>query len=198
MRSPTITAGVCALLTLTLGLVLAGDHAPSGVDDWFRSAVDGWPHPLLRLLVLPTEPYVILPALALLAGWCLYRSRPGDALFVAVAPGVAVAVNTWVLKPLFDRWKGDTLVYPSGHTVSLVATIVVVVLLLRGRAVTLVVGAVLLGSATIGMVGLGYHYVTDTVGGAFFAVFAVLAMRGLWPRPGSAADSRWLALSRNR
>jgi membrane-associated phospholipid phosphatase len=191
-RLPTIIAGVCAL---ALGLVFAGDRTPSAVDDWFRDMVAGWPDGVLRVLVLPTEPYVLLPVLALLAGWCLYRSRPWDALFVAVGPGVALAVNTWVLKPLFDRWKGDTLVYPSGHTVGLVATLVVVFVLVRGRAITAIVGAVPLIGAAIGMVGLGYHYVTDIVGGTLFAVFAV---GGLWPHPRRGADSRWLALSRNR
>jgi membrane-associated phospholipid phosphatase len=32
------------------------------------------------------------------------------------------------------------------------------------------------------MIGLGYHYLTDVVGGTFFAVFAVLAVRGLLTR----------------
>jgi membrane-associated phospholipid phosphatase len=129
--------------------------------------------------VLPTEPYVLLPALALLVVWCLHASRPWDALFVVLGPAIAVAANTWLLKPLFDRWKGDTLVYPSGHTVSMVATLVVVFILVQGqaRAITAVVGTVLLVGVTIGMLGLGYHYLTDVVGGTYFAVFAVLAVR---------------------
>lgn len=190
MRSPqsTILAVVCALLALALALALgiafAGDHAPSGIDDTARSAVIALPHGVLRALVLPTEPYVLLPALALLITWCLRTSRPWDALFVALGPSVAVVVNTWVLKPLFDRWKGDTLVYPSGHTVSMVATLVVVFVLVRGlaRAITAVGGVVLLVGVAVGMVRLGYHHLTDVVGGAFFAVFAVLAVRGLLTR----------------
>lgn len=151
-----------------------------GIDDAAWDVVAGWPQWVLHVLVFPTEPYVLLPVLALLAGWCLYRSRRRDALFVVLAPALAVAANTWVLKPLFDRWKGDTLVFPSGHTVSLVATLVVGFVLVHGRArtVTTVVGVVLLVGAAAGMVGLGYHYLTDVVGGTFFAVFAVLAVRG--------------------
>jgi membrane-associated phospholipid phosphatase len=180
-QRPTIIAVVCGLVVLVLGLVFAGDRAPSGIDDAARSAVTGLPHGVLRALVLPTEPYVLLPALVLLVAWRRYASRPWDALFVVLGPAVAVAVNTWVLKPLFDRWKGDTLVYPSGHTVSMVATLVVVLLLVHGRArtITAVVGAVLLIGVTIGMLGLGYHYLTDVIGGTFFAVFAVLTVRGL-------------------
>lgn len=191
---PMILAAVCALTALALGLVFAGDHTTSAVDKAAQSAVTGWPHGLLRALVLPTEPYVLLPALALLIAWCLHASRPRDALFVALGPGIAVAANTWLLKPLFDRWKGDTLVYPSGHTVSMVATLVVVFVLAHGRArtVTAVVGAVLLIGATIGMIGLGYHYLTDVIGGTFFAVAVVLTVLSLlrqkWPDRGRRGE----------
>lgn len=183
-RQPVILAVVCALVALALGLVFAGDRGPSGIDDAARSAIPGWPHGVLRALVLPTEPYVLLPALALLTVWCLYTSRPWDALFAVLGPAVAVAANTWLLKPLFDRWKGDTLVYPSGHTVSMVATLAVVFVLSHGlvRTIAAVVGAVLLVAVTIGMIGLGYHYLTDIAGGTFFALSAVLALRGLLTR----------------
>lgn len=179
-RQPVILAAGCALLVLALGLVVAGDHDSVRLDDAARSAIAGWPPWVLRALVLPTEPHVLLPALAVLAGWCLCTSRPWDASFVVLGPSVAVAANTWLLKPLFDRWKGDSLVYPSGHTVSMVATLAVVFVLVRGlgRVVTAVVGAVLLVGAAVGMIGLGYHYLTDVVGGTAFAVFAVLAVRG--------------------
>ncbi len=189
---PAILAVGGALAALVLGLVFAGDRGASDLDDSVRAAVDGWPHGVLRALVLPTEPYVLLPALALLAAWCLRSARPWDAVLVVAGPGAALAANTWVLKPLFDRWKGDTLVYPSGHTVSTVATLAVVVLLVHGRARAgaAVAGAVLLACAAAGMIGLGYHYATDIVGGTCFAVFAVLAVRGLLtvlaPRPGPA------------
>lgn len=178
-----IVAVGCALATLALGLVFAGDHTPGAVDEATRSAVAGWPQGVLHALVLPTEPYVLLPAAALLAAWCLHASRPWDAVFVVVAPSIAVAANTWLLKPLFDRWKGDTLVYPSGHTVSMVALLVVVLVLVHGRArtITACVGAVLLAGAAAGMVGLGYHYVTDIAGGTFFAIFAVLAVHAPLP-----------------
>jgi membrane-associated phospholipid phosphatase len=108
--------------------------------------------------------------------------RPWDALFSLLGPAIAVAANTWLLKPLFDRWKGDTLVYPSGHTVSLVATLVVIFVLARARTVVAAVGAVLLIGATIGMIGLGYHYLTDIIGGTLFAVAAVLAAHSLLTR----------------
>jgi membrane-associated phospholipid phosphatase len=155
--------------------------------------VTGWPHGLLDVLVLPTEPSVLVPVLALFAAWCLHRARPWDALFVVLAPSVAVAANTWVLKPLFDRWKGGTLVYPSGHTVSMVATLVVAFVLVSGaaRVIVVVVGAVALVAVTAGMIGLGYHYLTDVVGGVFFAVFAAVVVRVLLARVITAWTGKW-------
>jgi membrane-associated phospholipid phosphatase len=107
-----------------------------------------------------------------------------------------LAANTWVLKPLFDRQNDGYLVYPSGHTVSLVSTLAVLVLLARpgvARWIVVAVGAVLLIAAGTGMIGLGYHYFTDVVGGTFFAVAVVCAMRfatsRLSPRPSPAPSS---------
>lgn len=177
----TIIAVCCALVVVALGLVFVGGHGPGAVDDAARSVVGGWPRWVLRVLVLPTEPYVLVPVLALVAGWCLRAGRPWGAVFAVAAPVVAVVLNTWVLKPLFDRWKNDTLVYPSGHTVSMVATVAVVWFLVSGRAVTAAVGAVLLAGVALGMTGLGYHYVTDVVGGTAFAVFVVVILWSVLP-----------------
>jgi membrane-associated phospholipid phosphatase len=176
LRQPTVIVA-CVVLTVALGL-LVGGRGPGELDEVAGATVVGWPHGVLRALVLPTEPYVLLPALALLVVWCVLRSRPWDALFAVLGPSIAVAANTWLLKPSFGRWKNDTLVYPSGHTVGMVATVVVVFVLTHGlaRGITVVAGVVLLVGVTIGMIGLGYHYLTDIVGGALFATAAVPAV----------------------
>jgi membrane-associated phospholipid phosphatase len=193
MRSRWPAVVLCALATVVLGLFVAGDHSPSVLDP----AVDGWPHGLLVALVQPTEPSVLVPVLALLVVWCGRARRPWDAAFVVLGPGIAVVLATGVLKPLFDRWKGDTLVYPSGHTVGMVATVVVVCVLFPGpvRTATAAAGAVLLVGVTIGMIGLGYHYLPDVVGGASFAVAGVLTVHAVLPRTGagnrSGIEKRW-------
>ncbi|HYQ63391.1 phosphatase PAP2 family protein [Actinophytocola sp.] len=182
-RQPTVVVA-CLVLTVALGL-LVGGRGPGDVDDVAGAAVAGWPHGVLRALMLPTEPYVLLPALVLVVVWCVQSSRPRDALFAVLGPSIAVAANTWLLKPLFGRWRDDSLVYPSGHTVSMVSTVVVVFMLTHGlaRRITVVAGVVLLVAVTIGMVGLGYHYLTDVAGGTLFAMAAVPAVHAVTAGP---------------
>ncbi|MEW2504284.1 MULTISPECIES: phosphatase PAP2 family protein [unclassified Amycolatopsis] len=177
-----LVAVLCALATVALGLGYAGGHSPGALDTWAAQAIAGLGPTTLNVLVLPTEPYVLIPAIAVIAGVCLYLRRRTDALLAVAGPALAVALNTWVLKPLFDRWKNDILVYPSGHTVSLVTVLVVLVLLARPKVLTVVLGVVLLCCAAIGMIGLGYHYLTDIVGGTFFATAVVTGLRAVTPR----------------
>ncbi|WP_326833854.1 phosphatase PAP2 family protein [Amycolatopsis rhabdoformis] len=181
-RILALVAVLCVVATVALGLVYAGGHSPGALDSWAEHAISGLGRTTLDVLVLPTEPFVLIPAIAIIAGVCAYRRRWPDAALAVAGPALALGLNTWVLKPLFDRWKEGILVYPSGHTVSLVTVLVVLVLLARPKVLTVVVGVVLLCCAAIGMIGLGYHYLTDIVGGAFFATAVVTGLRAVTPR----------------
>jgi membrane-associated phospholipid phosphatase len=176
-----VPAAVCGLLAVLLGLPFAGGTAPGAVD----ATAAGWTAYLspgvLRALVLPTEPYVVLPLGVLAVVLCLRAGRRADAAFALGAPLLAILLTSWLLKPLYDRWKNDTLVYPSGHTVSLVAVLTVLVLVTR-RTFVVVLSALALLAATAGLVGLGYHYLTDVAGGTLFAV-AVVLLTWSAPRP---------------
>jgi len=170
-------AAACGLLALLLGLPFAGGTAPGAVDDRVARTVAHLGPGVLRALVLPTEPYVVL-ALGLLAVFlCLRAGRRLEAGFALATPVLAILLTSWLLKPLYDRWKNGILVYPSGHTVSLVAVLTVLVLVTR-RVFVAVLSAVALLAAAAGLVGLGYHYFTDVVGGTLFAVAVVLVS---WP-----------------
>ncbi|MBB5856990.1 phosphatase PAP2 family protein [Amycolatopsis umgeniensis] len=175
-----LIAVTCAVIMVVLGVLVSGEGL-AGPDEiavkWVERAF-GPDTDLLRLLVLPTEAYVLIPVAAIAVALCLSGRRRLEAVLIVVGPLIAILANTWVLKPLFDRWKNTYLAYPSGHTVALVAVLTVLVLLARpgvATAVIAVVGAVVLGSVTIGMIGLGYHYLTDVVGGTLFAVAVVCA-----------------------
>lgn len=182
-------AAVCAVATLALGLVYAGGSVPGRLDADLKTAIDGrlGGHPtVLDWLVLPTEPYLLIPAVLLVAVLSLRLGHRRDALLMVLGPLLAVLLNTWVLKPLFDRHYQGVLVYPSGHTVSLVSILTALALLVPAGAATrsvLVLGALGLLSACVGMIGLSYHYFTDIVGGTLFGAAVVLATASVLPRP---------------
>ncbi|MEU0537167.1 phosphatase PAP2 family protein [Amycolatopsis tolypomycina] len=177
MRTIRVPAAVCGLLALLLGLPFAGGTAPGALDAAAAGAVAHLGPGVARALVLPTEPYVVL-VLGLLGVFrCLRAGRRWEAAVALAAPVLAILLTAWLLKPLYDRWKNDTLVYPSGHTVSLAAVLTVLVLVTR-RVVVVVLAAVALLAAAAGLVGMGYHYLTDVVGGTLFAVSVVLFS---WP-----------------
>jgi PAP2 superfamily len=196
-------AALCGLITLGLGLRVAGESTPTGVDLEISTGISAVfreegafttepsvvnapssSNGLLRAFLLPTEPVVLVPVIAGMALWCARARRWDDVLLCTLGTALPVALNTWVLKPLFDRSLAGYLAYPSGHTVSLVSTLTVLVLLARpGRATwTTAAVSVTLGlAAGIGLVGSGYHYPTDVLGGACFAVAAVVSVRALRP-----------------
>ncbi|WP_158894362.1 phosphatase PAP2 family protein [Amycolatopsis anabasis] len=177
-----IVAGIAAGAMASLGAYHAGDRGPGAFDASVARGVHevlGGQPDLLQFLVLPTQPYVLLPVIALIAlVSALHRDWTAAALAVG-GPALAVAANTWLLKPLFERYNDGHLAYPSGHTVSLVSVLTVLTLLARpglAKAVVPAFGTLLVLAAGTGMIGLGYHYATDVIGGVLFAVAAVLAL----------------------
>ncbi|MCP9619350.1 phosphatase PAP2 family protein [Nocardia otitidiscaviarum] len=167
-----------ALLTVVVPLTFPAGKGPTGLDSWLAARLPDRAD-LYEMLAFPGTAWAVLPLLAAAALWFARRRLWWRAGFVLLAPEFAVVVNTWVLKPLWDRPLHDYLAYPSGHTVHLVAAVTAVALAAdhRGFRVAAVgVGAVVLAGVTVGMVGLGYHYVTDVVGGAAAAVALVAVL----------------------
>lgn len=176
-----VAAGA-ALATLGLGLWVGGDNAVTGPDRGVADALGGAltrQHDLLELFVRPTEPSVLLPLIALMTLLCALRRAWRAVLLCVAGTALPMALNSWVLKPLFDRRLKDYLAYPSGHTVGLVAALTVLVLLARpgtGRLVAIVIAVCVTVVAGIGLVGLGFHYPADVAGGALFALATVSAL----------------------
>jgi membrane-associated phospholipid phosphatase len=136
----------------------------------------------LRLIV---SPLLLTAVLCTALGVALGRRQWRLALAVVVCPPVAILVAQ-LLKPVFDRDRGGVLAYPSGHTTALVTVAGMVVLVAGGRmwALAAATGICIAGMVIVGMT---FHYFTDTVGALFLGTAAVcLAARlaGWAPRPG--------------
>ncbi|WP_244467350.1 phosphatase PAP2 family protein [Nocardia vulneris] len=187
-RQDVIPRGVPTLGGIAVGAAVTGalpatfppDGGPTALDRTLaapiHSALDARPG-LAELLVVPSNGYILLPLLAIAAGWFAYRRRWRSTALMLAVPGLAVALNAWVWKPLWHRQLHDYLAYPSGHTVHLVAiatTLFVLVDSPRARLRTVAVAIPALLAAAVGMIGLDYHLPTDIIGGAAAAVAMVL------------------------
>ncbi|NKY32137.1 phosphatase PAP2 family protein [Nocardia speluncae] len=147
-----------------------------------------------EVLALATNTGVVLALLCGSAAWFAWQRRWWETATVVLAPELAVAVNTWALKPWWGRPLHDYLAYPSGHTVHLVSVITALVLLLRStRARAVIVALATAGwcAGAAGMIALDYHHATDIVGGAAAGISLTIALywvsvwirRTFGPRP---------------
>jgi membrane-associated phospholipid phosphatase len=190
-RRPTAAVGLCCLvLVITLGALSAHQSHGWAIDH----AVDSW----MMGLHIPsaTLEHISwlgdLRAMTVLTGGlalaCIMIRRLTGALLAVVGVLLASGLTEAILKPLVHRTIGAShyLTYPSGHTTGLFAlsTALAVVLLSTrsGRPRTSVrigiVAVAVLISCSVGMamVGRGFHYFTDTVGGAAVGTGVVLGL----------------------
>lgn len=171
-------AFVCTLVLLGTGVAVAGGRAPNSVDSPVAGLADRLDESVLDGFVVATEPAVWLTVLALLTVEASWRRHWELAATVVGAPALATALASWVGKPLFDRWYDDHLAYPSGHTTALVSTLAVLVVAAppAWRRGLTAAAAAITALAGIGLVGLGYHYATDVVGGAALAIAVTIVV----------------------
>ncbi|MFI9508356.1 phosphatase PAP2 family protein [Nocardia sp. NPDC052566] len=183
-------AASAGAVTVALPTSFPADGGPTDVDRAVASpiheALDAHPG-VYEALVVPSNGYILLPLLVLAAVWFGRRGDWWRAATMLVVPELVVAINTWVLKPFWDRPLHDYLAYPSGHTVHLVAIATTFVLLTesaRRRWIAVTLTVAILALVAVGMVGLGYHLPTDVVGGAGAAIALGIAF---------CAVSQWLS-----
>ena len=198
----------CAVLVAVLGALFAHQARADGFDHAIDSRVIAWLGGHRGLLLWLAAPGSLVPAGVLcvaVAAACLLAGRLNGAVLAAAGVPVAVGLDEALLKPLVHRTYWGNLVYPSGHTTAvftLAATVTVLLVLPRpakaaALRVLIPVAACALGVVVaIAVIGLQWHYFTDTVAGAAVAVGTVCGLALLLDLP---AVRRWLAwVSRQR
>jgi membrane-associated phospholipid phosphatase len=177
-RIAVVLTCCCVVIVVTGAVLGAGRSRPDvlnrPVDSWIQAHI-GAHYMALRLIsdlgVLGAELTAVALALAALA-----RHRRNLAALALISALLAWILTEFILKPLVAERIDNYFTYPSGHTqaVFCVATIIAVAALNPARTapptrlrVGLVAMMVAVGVAVaISMIGLNYHYFTDTVAGA--------------------------------
>jgi membrane-associated phospholipid phosphatase len=195
-RRAGVLLASCAALVAVLGVLLA-HHATAGrldeaIDAPVITALRG--HPGLALWL--AAPGSQLPAAALSAviiAACLLTGRLNGAILAAAAVPAAVGLNDGLCKPLVHRTYLGALSYPSGHTATVFALAATVAVLLHAparpagaRALRIAIPAAvcLLGCVVaLGVIGLRWHYFTDTLAGAAVGIGTVCALALLLDLP---------------
>ena len=193
----------CAVLVAVLGVLFAHQARADGLDNAVESQVIAWLGGHRGLLLWLAAPGSLLPAGVLctaIVAACLLAGRLNGAVLAAAAVPVAVGLDEVLLKPLVHRTYWGNLVYPSGHSTAVftLAATVTVLLLVPPRPATAAAVRVLIPVAAcalgvvvaIAVIGLQWHYLTDTVAGAAVAVGTVCGLALLLDLP---AARRWLA-----
>lgn len=169
----------CAILVVVLGVLFAHQTRADWLDQTVDSPVITWSgshQGVARWLAAPGSELPAIVLSAAIAVVCLGTGRLNGAVLAAAAVPAAVGLNDGLFKPLVHRTYLGALTYPSGHTATvfaLAATVAVLLLvpprpaMARALGVLAVAGTYVLGVVVaIGVIGLRWHYFTDTVAGA--------------------------------
>ena len=143
-------------LMVLLGLGVRDGVTP--VDAWMQQARSG---PLGTLLFF-TDYRTAQTLMAATVAVALFR-KLWVLIPLALATPALGLLSAETLKPLFGRFKGEALAYPSGHTTVMVVALGMLILAVGVRR-WLVWAAV--AFAALGILGqaVTYHYFTDAVG----------------------------------
>ena len=186
----------CAVVVAVLGVIFAHQTTADRFDNAVDSPIITWldRHPgLAGWLAFPgsQRPAIALTAIVVIV--CLLTGRLKGAVLAAAAVPAAVGVNDSLCKPLFHRTYLGVLSYPSGHTatMSALAATLVVLLYVPPQSVKARVLRVVAWSAAcvagvvvaVGVIGLRWHYFTDTVAGAAVGIGTVCALALLLDLP---------------
>jgi membrane-associated phospholipid phosphatase len=193
----------CALIVALLAVLFAHQSRPDGLDHAVDAPFITWfaHHRGLGLwLITPGSQLAAGVLTAVIAVSCLVTGRLNGAVLAAAGLLAADGLNDGLLKPLVHRTYLGALTYPSGHTTTVFAMVATVTILLLGRAgrdrvagwQVLVPAACALAGVVvvIALIGLRFHYFTDTVAGAALGTGTVCGLALILDHP---ALGRWRA-----
>jgi membrane-associated phospholipid phosphatase len=198
----------CVVLVAALGALFAHQAQAGRLDHVVDSPIITWLGSHQGLASWLAAPGSQIPAVGLSAAIaiaCLLAGRLNGVVLAAAAVPAAVGLNDGLLKHLVHRTYLGVLTYPSGHTATmfaLAATVAVLLLAPPQRARRRALRVVITGTAcvlgvvvAIGVIGLQWHYFTDTVAGAAVGIGTVCGLALLLDLP---AVGRLLARASRR
>ncbi|MGO9197245.1 MAG: phosphatase PAP2 family protein [Acidimicrobiales bacterium] len=172
----------CVLLVIAAigGICFAFFPARTPLDRLvFWVVPNEWNSAPLAWIVGRGIPSALVVGAALSCALALFWDRR-RAVVCLVAPGIAIAVTEYLMKPLVGRpspfGAAAGLAYPSGHMTATAAVVASAVLAVppRWRKLALVIGSGVDLLVAICLILLRYHYVTDVLGGAAIGIGATL------------------------
>ena len=186
LATMTVVVGLVALIAmlLVLGTIARGvrDQEVFALDSWATPFLHGVASPGLDWLMLRLtdvgSSLVILPIYIVAMSALLWKHRYGAATFLTVSIGGSLFI-AGAMKLLFERARPQLSYapvlsdysFPSGHTMNAVIFYVALALIAwsvfgrRAGTVALAVAGVLALGVGISRIYLGYHYLTDVLGG---------------------------------
>jgi membrane-associated phospholipid phosphatase len=194
-----------AIIVVVLGLLFAHQTAADPVDRAIDAPVITALAGHQGLALWLAAPGSTVPA-AVLSGvivvFCLLTGQLNRIVLAATAVPAAAGVNDGLGKPLFHRTYQGALSYPSGHTATMFALAAALAVLLYGQArpvaaraprIAIPVAACVLGGVVaVGVIGLRWHYFTDTVAGAAVGIGTVCGLALLLDLPARHPTPQWL------
>lgn len=186
----------CAILVTVLGVLFAHQTTADRLDRAIDSPIITWLASQPGLAARLAAPGSQLPAVALSAAIvvaCILAGRLNGAVLAAAGVPAAIGLNDGLCKPLVHRTYLGLLAYPSGHTAAMFALAATVAVLLLTpprpakawalRALIPAAACVLGCVVAVGVIGLHWHYFTDTVAGAAVGIGTVCGLAILLDLP---------------
>jgi len=183
-----VTAG-CAVLVTALGVLFAHQRTADGFDKVIDAPAIRWlsgqPH-LQEWLAWPGTLKPIAVLVVVVAAGCLLSGRLNGALLAVAAVPAATGLDEALIKPLVDRTYLGNYAYPSGHVTTdaaLAAVLSILLLIPPQRAGTRLPRILVVALAwavtvvvAIAVMGLRWHYFTDTLAGAAVGIGTAAAL----------------------